>query len=135
MAGALHQCALALILFLLTPLAAFAGDEGFLHFEFNGQALDVPPDAIASARVIQDFNNQDALDVTVTPDWIEALARFTEDPQGRVISISICGDLIAEPALQDQISKGRFFMTGDPPMIHKAANYLNAKSCAAVPGS
>ncbi|WP_156317694.1 hypothetical protein [Cypionkella psychrotolerans] len=119
----------------MTPFVAFAGDEGFLHFEFDTQALDLPPKAIASATVIKDFNNQDALDVTVTPEWVEALAIFTQSPQGRVISIFICGNLVAEPRLQGQISKGRFFLTGDPHVIRKAAVFLTAKSCTTMPNS
>ena len=133
MAKALRSSALAV--FLLTPLAAFADGAGFLRFEFNRQGLDLPPAAIASARVIKDFNNQDALDVTLAREWIAALARFSEMPQGRQISIFICGNLVAEPRLQDQISKGRFFLTGDPYVIRKAAVFLSARSCTTVPHS
>ena len=106
-----------------------------MRFEFDGRLLDFPPEAIARVDVIKDFNNQDTLDVSVSPAWVAPLAGFTKDPQGRVISIFICGALVAEPALQGQISKGRFYVVGDPQVIHKAAVFLNAKSCNAVPNS
>lgn len=127
--------ALALIAAMLTAFPVFADGEGFLRFAFDRQTLDLAPEAIAKVSVIKDFNNQDALDVTVAPDWIAPLAHFTLDPQGRPISIFICGVLIAEPVLQGQIAKGRFFLTGDPQVIRKAALFLKAKSCAAVPNS
>lgn len=135
MGKAMKSCVLALTVSLLMALPVFAEGAGFLRFVFNGQVLDLPPDAIARVQVIKDYNNQDALDVTVTPDWLAPLSNFTKDPQGRIISIFICGVLVAEPALQGRISAGEFFIVGDPQLIHKAANFLNAKSCTLVPSS
>ena len=120
---------------LLTAFPVFADGAGFVRFVLNKQVFDLPPDAIASARVIKDFNNQDALEVSVTPDWLVPLSSFTKDPQGRTISIFICGVLVAEPQLQGRISGGRFFLTGDPDVIHKAAVFLGARSCTTLPNS
>ncbi|WP_284326785.1 hypothetical protein [Cypionkella aquatica] len=106
-----------------------------MRLEFDGRSLNLPPEAIAQVGVIKDFNNQDTLDVTIAREWIAALADLTQDPQGRLISIFICGALVAEPALQGQISKGRFYVVGDPQVIHKAAVFLQAKSCRAAANS
>ncbi|MDB5658206.1 MAG: hypothetical protein JWS10_821 [Cypionkella sp.] len=134
MGKALKSIAFALTV-LLTAFPVVADGKGFVRFVLNNQAFDLPPDAVSSARVIKDFNNQDALEVTVTPDWLAPLSSFTKDPHGRIISIFVCGALVAEPQLQGRISGGRFFLTGDPAVIHKAAVFLAAKSCSAVPNS
>ena len=133
-AGGLRKT-LAVIATLASSLPVFADGKAFLHLEFDARRLDLPGQAIETVTVIKDFNNQDALEVIVTPDWTAPLATFTADPQGRTVSIYICGALVAEPALQSQIGQGRFFLTGDPAVIHKAANYLRARACDAVPGS
>ena len=135
MGKALKSIAFALTTALLTAFPVFADGEGFVRFVLNKQVFDLPPDAIASARVIKDFNNQDALEVTVTPDWLAPLSDFTKGPQGRSISIFVCGALVAEPQLQGRISGGRFFLTGDPDVIHKAALFLGARSCTTLPNS
>ncbi len=134
MGKALKFIVLALTV-LLTAFPVVADGEGFVRFVLNNQLFDLPPDAIASARAIKDFNNQDALEVTVTPDWLAPLSNFTQGPQGRTISIFVCGALVAEPTLQGRISGGRFFLTGDPDVIHKAAVFLGARSCTTLPNS
>lgn len=135
MGKALKAIVLALTAVLLTTFPVFADGEGFIRFVLNKQVFDLPPDAIASSRVIKDFNNQDALEVTVTPDWLAPLSNFTQGPQGRTISIFVCGALVAEPVLQGRISGGRFFLTGDGFVIHKAALFLGARSCTTLPNS
>ena len=135
MGKALRSIVLALTAALLTAFPVFADGEGFVRFVLNKQVFDLPPDAIASARVIKDYNNQDALEVTVTPDWLAPLSSFTKDPQGRIISIFVCGALVAEPQLQGRISGGRFFIVGDASVIHKAAVFLGARSCMTLPNS
>lgn len=135
MGKALRSIVLALTAALLTACPVFADGAGFVRFVLNKQVFDLPPDAIASVRVIKDFNNQDALEVTVTPDWLAPLSNFTKDPQGRTISIFVCGALVAEPVLQGRISGGRFFLTGDREVIHKAAVFLGARSCTTLPNS
>lgn len=135
MGKALRSIVLALTAALLTACPVFADGAGFVRFVLNKQVFDLPPDAIASVRVIKDFNNQDALEVTVTPDWLAPLSNFTKDPQGRTISIFVCGALVAEPVLQGRISGGRFFLTGDREVIHKAAVFLGARSCTMLPNS
>ena len=134
MRGGLHRNALAAITTLI-GLPVFADGEAFLHLEFDTLRLDLPAQAIASARVIKDLNNQDALEVAVIAEWAAPLATFTADPQGRTVRIFICGGLVAEPALQSQIDEGRFYLTSDREVIHKAAAYLKAQSCDAVPNS
>lgn len=131
----LRRNALAVIAALASSLPVLADGKAFLHLEFDNRRLDIPAEAIASVQVIKDFNNQDALEVAVTAEWTAPLAAFTADPQGRTVRIFICGGLVAEPALQSQIGAGRFYLTGDRAVIHKSANYLKAKSCAAVPNS
>jgi len=135
MGKALKSIAFALTTALLTAFPVFADGEGFVRFVLNKQVFDLPPDAIARARVIKDFNNQDALEVTVTPERLAPLSDFTKGPLVRTISIFVCGALVAEPQLQGRISGGRFFLTGDPDVIHKAALFLGARSCTTLPNS
>ncbi|MDZ4391883.1 SecDF P1 head subdomain-containing protein [Cypionkella sp.] len=121
--------ALALITLLQPVCPVFAEGAPFLSFELGGQTLEMPPEAIASVTLRKDYSDLDALDVTLIAAWTQRMADFTQDPQGQMMAIKVCGKLVAEPALQSQILNGRFMLTGDYQTVHAARASLGNRTC------
>ncbi|MDZ4310364.1 MAG: hypothetical protein U1A24_07390 [Cypionkella sp.] len=121
--------ALALITLLQPVCPVFAEGAPFLSFELGGQTLEMPPEAIASVTLRKDYSDLDALDVTLIAAWTARMADFTQNPQGQMMAIKVCGKLVAEPALQSQISNGRFMLSGEYQTVHAAHAALAKKMC------
>lgn len=129
MGRALNLHAFALIAVLQPVCPVFAEGAPFLSFELGGQILAMPPEAVATVTLRKDFNDQDALDVSLLAEWSERMAGFTQNPRGQIIAITVCGKLVAEPALQSQISNGRFMLSGEHQTIHAAKAALASRAC------
>jgi preprotein translocase subunit SecD len=68
---------------------------------------------IASALVSTDEGNKPAVDVRLTPEGAQKLAKLTEQNSGKPLAIMLGGKVIFAPTIRDTISDGKAVITGN----------------------
>jgi preprotein translocase subunit SecD len=126
---------LLMALAMTLPGAAIA-ETPLFSVSFGDDTLRANAGDITVAESRLDYSNRPALLITLDPRFDPMMAELTLGHIGEVGALLICGELVSEPTLTNEISKAELLVTGiDPDEVIRLAALLQNGTCEPAPES
>ena len=128
----------AAVVLLAMAMPAAAEPVASFRIEAELAAVGQAPAIEAMPGDIEALNQHagPALEVTLHPRFDAAVADLTRGRTGQRLIISVCGQVVMEPLLREEIPIASFLLTADDPdFLREVEAALRAPSCATVPTS